>query len=602
MNNKFTRIKEITPKTARQILRALKFFNKNLYLFAFFSCVIFILVDQPYMTGFITHHHGWVSSHNLANTSHGHAENYFVGFSLSFDYGDRIKYSYFRRSMFLNGPFQSLFVFLPTDRIAHQMYLAFQFMNVAFLLSIWLAFCLLRRLIPSPNLAMAACLFAFSNYFLAYYRDISSPDNLSIMSILLIIYGTVDYRERARRWVFYLCGIVGVCLGWGFSSLPVLGLWLGAQVLMIFWALKRSPLYCLKRLVKLDALWVFIIGLGLVGGSLLYASSIEKMRIRQTYSDKGEGEISVIQRSLTRGDYQTLELNSTIFGAAERRQKGPSLRHPIKTKNYWRMWSVGQRQRIKRSFLPYSVISSGDLGQNYGYFQLLFVFCLAIAAFKWNWSQRMLALMIATSGILWMLFLPSHATPHNYTAVNYVGIPLIAFAGVMFFMPRWSGAIFLIATSTIFIYANHEINELKAERAQQWDWQAPDFQAIADLVPRGKTIYYDRGVKRIVPRAQYSHGFFLTDRHIGTELDISDYAISKNRRYGSKNLTPKNKKIFLFHARDSLNSARDREAKQKALIQERYGNKNSGLDKISVRNKNSHRNKGPHPNNSKNSN
>jgi len=240
----------------RPYLKRLRFVRdlllRRLYLIGFALTFVLVILFEPYMTGFIGHHHGWVTSHNLAILSHSTPESAFAGYSLSFDNGTQIHYDYFRRSPFLFAPLQYVLTLLPSDRIADRMNLTFQFMNLLFLLNLWLAFCILRRLLPSANHAMAVALLVFSNYYLMYYRDMYAPDNFSLLGILLIVYGVTDLRVRARRWVFYLCSLTGAALGFGVSSLPVLFVWLVVQsVALLFWVRGR-PLPSLRGLVRLE--------------------------------------------------------------------------------------------------------------------------------------------------------------------------------------------------------------------------------------------------------------------------------------------------------------------------------------------------------------
>jgi hypothetical protein len=115
-------------------------------------------------------------------------------------------------------------------------------------------------------------------------------------------------------------------------------------------------------------------------------------------------------------------------------------------------------------------------------------------------------------------------------------------------VPRKLGALLLGLCFAPGHLATGAANDLKRERIQEFAWMAEELQPMADMVPMGATINYDRGHKAVFPRAWYAPGFFFPGRHVGTSRRVSDFVISKNRAFAEGTLTPENSHLHLFRA------------------------------------------------------
>jgi len=223
-----------------------------------------------------------------------------------------------------------------------------------------------------------------------------------------------------------------------------------------------------------------------------------------------------------------------------------SLFHPWKTRQAWHRWGRQQSERIERSFYPHSLVTPDAFTTARLLGVAFMAFCLVCAIVKWSWTQRIIALLLASSGVLWLMVLTEHARYHEYSAVTFAGLPLVAVAAVFVYLPRWSGAPLLLPALVLFHLANIDVCDLKESRASRASWMADDYQAIADRLPAGASVYYELGHRKATPRQRYAHGFFLSEQHIARKIEYADFAISRSSRFGNQKLTPGNSRVFLF--------------------------------------------------------
>ena len=107
----------------------------------------------------------------------------------------------------------------------------------------------------------------------------------------------------------------------------------------------------------------------------------------------------------------------------------------------------------------------------------------------------------------------------------------------------------LLGAFLVFNASNLAVNREKDRLAEENNWMISDFQAIADQLKPGDRIYYDKGHEQLLYRRPYIAGYVLKDQWVALHRDSADYVISKTRRYNSYNLTPENRRLFLFENR-----------------------------------------------------
>ncbi len=195
-------------------------------LFCLLATIVF--ATQFAGTGFGKRpHHSWVSSHALAVMSRATPENGFVGHARTFLNADgSLDYTYFDRAPVLFAALSGALIGLADD-LPTKVWIARQVMQVLFVLTMLLAWRLLRRLGASPAATMAAVTLSFSGFMLLYYRgmfDYEAPSLAGMLLLLLAIAGAGQSRAPRRRWLIPAT-LLALALGRGIPSLVVLGSW-----------------------------------------------------------------------------------------------------------------------------------------------------------------------------------------------------------------------------------------------------------------------------------------------------------------------------------------------------------------------------------------
>ena len=100
-------------------------------------------------------------------------------------------------------------------------------MLAIFMLTMALAWALLRRLGAPPLMALTGVILAFSGYGLLYYRELLHHDAPGLLGVLLLLLAIAESKRSGhrRRRGLTLATLLAVSLGEGFPSLAVPGLW-----------------------------------------------------------------------------------------------------------------------------------------------------------------------------------------------------------------------------------------------------------------------------------------------------------------------------------------------------------------------------------------
>lgn len=510
------------------------------FIIAFIILTVF--VTQNKKVGFEKAHHGWVTSHTLAIISKANADNYFVGYTLKFkDEQNKIEYFYFDRyPVFFSALSNVLLSFF--NNLPAKVYVARQVMNFIFLGTLIVAFLLVDKVINNKLVALSAVLVAFSSNLLLYYKDMIHYDQPALFGFLLLLYAIAVYKLDGKRKLLYMAVLIAVSLGRGYASYAILGLWV---ILEFFTLTKSSDLKLSQRLksfVRHDALVALIVGL-MWGSSLLVINTYIEAKVR----DVPISETSIVASALyrlnidhskwvTEADYQR-----TIY------------------KEAWGFFTKGQLSRIISLSVPlgnnpinddwYSPLGHRWLNStNLRYLILLpIVLISGIFIKKQEANKRLILLLMALSGFFWLFPMRTLAAHHDYTAMFYIGIPLVFYTALFLpIKPKKYAIILLIFAVAVFITSNFLVNRFHSHLAENVDGYTHDFDRIAHMVEDEKNVYVDGGHLDLIPGAPNAVGFYLPDNYLTTSIKAANYVISSNKNYQASTLTPFNEKVFLF--------------------------------------------------------
>ena len=148
-------------------------------------------------------HHGWVSSHTLAIIAQRTPANGFVGYTLaSVDEAGHVDYDYFDRyPVYFSAAMHGLLSL--KARLSTQIYLAKQAMNGIFLLTVLVAYLLLRKLSLASLPALAASLLAVSSPYLLFYKDMAHYDQPALLGMLILILAIAHYKAGSSPYLVY---------------------------------------------------------------------------------------------------------------------------------------------------------------------------------------------------------------------------------------------------------------------------------------------------------------------------------------------------------------------------------------------------------------
>ena len=284
-----------SPTQARKIrARQLSRYGMPVLL-VFVALVVFF--TQSGGVGFWKGSHGWNSAHGLAIMTHATPDNLFVGYALA----DRTAtghtgYIYFDRyPFFFSASVQALMSL--TDNLSTKVWLVRQLMNAIFVVTLLLAYRLLRRLVKNPYLALAITLITASGYNLLYYRDMVHYDQPALMGMFLLLYAITVYKQEHKwrwRWL-YIAALIAVSLGRGYASFFVLGPWFLIESLAILRQNGTTIGRRIRRILVHDATRVLIIALLWVVALLSYNIVVEALR-----RDVPIQQTSVVESALRR--------------------------------------------------------------------------------------------------------------------------------------------------------------------------------------------------------------------------------------------------------------------------------------------------------------
>lgn len=500
----------------------------------FVLVAVYVLASQNHFVGFEPgynerqpKHHGWVSSHALAIISHATSENGFVGYALAYAEPDgTIRYDYFDRyPVFFSAGMHA--ILSVSDRLSSKAYIAKQVMNLIFLATMLTAYLIVDKLVQSKPAALAAALLAMSSEYLLFYKDMVHFDQPALLGMMILIYTIALYRIDGRRRAPYLGAVLAVSLGRGYASFAVLLTWLVTEWVMTLRQHGFSMRASLRALAMQPVTRVCVLSLGLGALMLSYNIGVESIRTG----------VAPLQTSIIQSAENRLGLDPAFN---DRYEKVVS----------WGGFLTDQMDRLVR----WSVPLRRPGGETPGNVLLLAsaLGVIAVQGARWDPERRLVVVLLAASGFVWMIGMRNMSGPHEYTTMYYIGLPLAFYAALFSLLkipsrPAVAWALLLGALGFFFV-ANQRTQELHLElelrsdglvRLSDYTW---DMMRIREqLSGEGLHIHMVQGI----PNAPYAMGFYLQEQYLSSLVD-ADYVIAWDSHLLPGNLTPENERLFLF--------------------------------------------------------
>ena len=464
-------------------------------------------------------HHGWVSSHTLAIIAHATWGNGFVGYAeTGIDENGMRQYDYFDRyPVFFSAGMHALLSL--KSRLSTQIYLAKQAMNGIFLLTVVAAFLLIHKLTGRLLSSFAIAVLSMSSPYLLFYKDMVHYDQPALLGILILIYAIALYEIDHRRRPVYLAALLAVSLGRGYASFPVLGTWAFLDVLR---ALRQPGAPSSRgwlRLLRLDSVRVLALAVGWGAICLLYNIGVEAYR-----------------RGVAFGD------TSIVLSAVNRLALNEGFNESYLRILNWSTFLQDQVIRIVRWSFPVWEYE-GSVALSAAVVIGLFV-AIALYARGLDPNRRIVVLVLAVSGVVWLMAMRNLSAFHDYTAMYYLGVPLAFLTAVTsrLRLPRGVWIAVVVGVMAVFTSRDLMIQDLHVRLGEPYNAYTHDFMRIADALPGpGQTI----DLEDKVPYAPYAFGFYLPD-DLQAPASIADYVISRDPDLLPTNLTPENEHLFLF--------------------------------------------------------
>jgi len=499
------------------------------------SLGLFILMFQNTSVGFEPGHHGWVSSHTLAIFDKATPSNCFVGYTHTLKNSEgTIDYEYFDRYPVFYSTAMNL-ILSGAATLQGKVRLARQVMNLVYIGILVLLYAILRKLVPNTCIALAAASLALSGYFFAIYRDMVHFDQPAILGLLLLIYAIALYRIDGKRLPLYLAALVAVSLGRGYASYAVMALWAALESFLILRHSQTGWRLVARSFITHDSIRILILGLLWGTGLLTYNISVEASKRNIHWTETGILESALQRTSLeASGD----EPHDHDYSAVT-----------------FTMEQLGRLVFVAVPLIADPALYNGNQLFQYAmgaiYFPSMLYIVWGCFRNEKNRDKRVILSLLVFSGFVWLFPMHRLAWYHHYTALYYIGIPAVFYAGVLsrFATTKRAAIVSLSAAVALFLVANITANRAHTNSAREVNLYTYDFERIhGQIGGPGKNIHIDGGHQNLIPGTKYAAGFYLS-RHFLTPLEIADYAISSDPNYRPGCLTPSNQRLFLFAER-----------------------------------------------------
>lgn len=507
-------------------LGAVRAYGSGLALLVFMAVAAFVLLDQPSDPGFRPGHRGWVTAHTLAIFEKAEWAHGFVGYTYGTigEDGDREHFYFDRYPFFFSAGMHGLLE-LGSDLPAERVDLARQIMNVIFLLTLAAGVAILLELGLSPPLAVAAALLAGSGDILMRYRDMVHFDQPALLGTLVLVWAIVRWHRRGGGISVIVVAAIVACVGRGYACFAVLGVWWLATVV--------------GRRLRMGEILTSV-------PTLACAAALASASVLLAHN--------VAMEARTRG--VSLEETSIVDSARRRLGFNDQFNEKYRRIVGWPRFLSAQARRAVLGLVPWRLEPGAPLPQTVVWGLLVFL-ATVVAVFLATREpgMRIPWIVLALSGIAWLLPMRNLAAFHDYTSMFLYGLNLVFWAALLTWIPWRGHLVCLIAAASLFAAAVATRNAEVAALSQSSARETADFTAIAASLPEGAHYLARPGIERLVVGVPYAPGFYLPGRWAVNErtgkrphplADQPTYAIGRDPDGDGTSLTPDNEYVFLF--------------------------------------------------------
>ncbi len=481
-----------------------------------------LFFTQADLSGFPTGHHGWITSHTLANAAHTTPGNLLTGYTLRHAATDSTPEApvYFNRSPFVGTLIMGVVMRFGGD-LAGQVLVSRGLSNLVIVFAALLGVLILLDFGLSVPGAFAAVLLALSGHWIMRYRDMVCVDAWTMLGFLLIARGAQLHVHGGKSVDIYRRVAAATSVGWGYANLPVLALW-AATTAAVKLLREKAPAAELKNQPAIVAFALAAaMSVAYLGHNVIAESVIRDVSITET----------------------------GVVDSAIRRLGGDSGYN--KTNNAtWKEYAKTQSRRSARGALPRSAWDAlGNIDKKAGWLVLLILSAMAlIFALTRRKDLKGPALLLVLSGPAWLILMRNLALFHDYTTMVLFGLYLCAFAVVFDMLPTAFSWIGLVLAASLFVSANLDYNAEKSRWATRHNPMTADFERIAAKLPPEVAVFYKEGYRGLSGEAPYKIGFYLPDHPVADDAKATPWVISRYRKDPGPGelLTASNKLAFLY--------------------------------------------------------
>lgn len=489
--------------------------------------LLFIFFDQAHDTGLQRGHRGWCSANVLAIIDRATPENGFVGYTLVYQReGGRLHHVYFDRyPVFFSA---AMHVVLNTFELSRgeQIFVARQAMNALYAGSVIMAVLFLMELGFAAPIAIGAATLAASGKLLVTYRDMIHFDHAALFGFVTLLWAIARWYRLRSHWLVYVATAFAVCMGRGYASFAVLAVWWCAEAVIALRAEGRS-LAVLKRIAVGPATRCCLLAIGIAVACLTYNITWEAKTNDVRWTDVG------------------------IVNSAKRRLVSTdSLNAAQKKKHAWGQFSEEQLKRFVANVQP--LVGPGVAPKKPAHTAALAL--LAFAAIGVFIARRKPELrppliVAALSGIVWIVAMRKLTAFHDFTIMFMFPATTLLMLALVAWIPDRAKLVPALVGCAVLVGSTSARNQELRSKEHIGEVYTEDLARIAEKLEPGvpyRTEPKDR--KKVVPGVPYALGFFLPHNPLVDDGPKPRTLIStkKDKKGAGKNLTPENKKLFLY--------------------------------------------------------
>jgi hypothetical protein len=486
-------------------------FQQRAAIVLFLFSLVFVFVEQVPDAGFRKGHRGWVASHALAIIEKASPANGFVGYAIGFvDQKGIPSYYYFDRYPFFFSATMRVALNIFDLSLKNKIYVARQMMNLIYVLTLIAAALLLIELEFTPAIAVAVATLAGSGFYLVEYRDMVHFDQPALLGCIVLMRAIARWYRSKKTRVVTVAVVFAVCMGRGYASFPVLGIWWITEVIHIIYTNFRSAP---KRILLGVPTRACLLSIAVAASCLSYNVLTEAKLQEEPIS-----EVGIVKSALKR----------TSFDDRFNRKH--------KKRLTWERAIVVNRLRAVEG-LPPAFLQKWIKEHSPSKYWWFLGVALVIGTFivTRRPTHRITFLVMSLSGLTWLLLMKGLSLFHDYTAMYFLGLYVTFYAAILSLTPKRVQVLAAVLACACLVNTTYKKNRRLKGQSAKSEKVTEDFQRIAAHLNPGDYIAVD----------PYAIGFYLPEQIVLKEEPGTLY-VTRNKEHKGTNLTPENRKIFLF--------------------------------------------------------